>query len=284
MRWQGGRESENVDDERSSSGGGGMMLGGGGILAIVLIGWLLGADPIALLQDLQQAAPPPGPQQPVEETPEEVNLKKFVSVVLAETEDVWTELFRKQGRRYTPPQLVLFRGQIASACGLSSAAVGPFYCPGDQRVYLDLSFYQELHDRFHAQGEFAQAYVIAHEVGHHVQNLLGISDEVSARQRQADEREANHLSVCLELQADFFAGVWAKHADELQHILEPGDIESAINCAAAIGDDRIQKQARGYVVPDSFTHGSSAQRAKWFRHGYETGDMTQGDTFNARDL
>ncbi len=284
MRWQGGRESDNVDDERSSSGGGGMMIGGGGILAIVLIGWLLGADPIALLQDLQQAAPPPGPQQPAEESPEEAQLVKFVSVVLAETEDVWTDLFRQQGRRYTPPHLELFRGQVSSACGFSSAAVGPFYCPGDQRVYLDLSFYQELHDRFHAQGEFAQAYVIAHEVGHHVQNLLGISDEVSARQRQADEREANHLSVCLELQADFFAGVWAKHADELQHILEPGDIESAINCAAAIGDDRIQKQARGYVVPDSFTHGSSAQRAKWFRHGYETGDMTQGDTFNAKDL
>ncbi|HWB00079.1 MAG TPA: neutral zinc metallopeptidase [Pirellulales bacterium] len=276
MRWQGGRESENVDDQRQ--------FGGGGVLVLLLIGWLLGADPLALLQDLQQAAPPPGPQQPAASSPEEEQLKQFVSVVLAETEDVWTELFRAQGLRYRDPHLVLFRGQIQSACGFSSAAVGPFYCPEDERVYLDLSFYQELHDRFHAQGEFAQAYVIAHEVGHHVQKLLGISDEVRARQARADQREANHLSVCLELQADFFAGVWAKHADDLRHILEPGDIESALNCAAAIGDDRLQKQSRGYVVPDSFTHGTSAQRARWFRRGYETGDMRAGDTFNAREL
>ncbi|HEX4130476.1 MAG TPA: neutral zinc metallopeptidase [Pirellulales bacterium] len=284
MRWQGGRESDNVEDERGSFGGGTLILGGGGTLLLLLVAWLFGADPLALLQDVQQAAPPTGPQQPVDFSPEEQELKKFVSVVLAETEDVWTGLFQKQGLQYRKPHLVLFRDRINSACGLSSAAVGPFYCPEDERVYLDLSFFRELHDRFQAQGEFAQAYVIAHEVGHHVQKLLGITEQVEERRQRADRREANHLSVCLELQADFFAGVWAKHADELRHILEPGDIESALTCAAAIGDDRLQKQAQGYVVPDSFTHGTSAQRARWFRRGYTTGDMRAGDTFNAEEL
>jgi predicted metalloprotease len=212
------------------------------------------------------------------------DLKKFVSVVLAETEDVWRDEFRKMNKTYRDPRLVLFSGQVDSACGFASAAVGPFYCPGDARVYLDLSFFDQLRLQFHAPGEFAQAYVIAHEVGHHVQNLLGISEQVSARRGRVSEREYNQLSVRLELQADFLAGMWAHHAQETRHILEPGDIEQGLRAATAIGDDRLQKQARGYVVPDSFTHGTSAQRVKWFRRGFESGRFTDGDTFNTDDL
>ncbi|MBS0210951.1 MAG: neutral zinc metallopeptidase [Planctomycetes bacterium] len=296
MRWEGGRESDNVEDQRGDGGGGfggfgggfggqPIMLSGTGLVILIIISLVFGLNPLELLQDAQQGAPPPpAVHAPHEAGPEEEHLKKFVSVVLAETEDVWTELFRQQGLQYRKPHLVLFNGRVASACGLSSAATGPFYCPGDERVYLDLSFYRELRQRFQAQGEFAQAYVIAHEVGHHVQKQLGINEQVQEMQRRSDRVRANHLSVCLELQADFFAGVWARHADEMQHILDPGDIESALRCAAAIGDDRLQKQAQGYVVPDSFTHGTSAQRARWFRLGYETGDMTKGDTFNAKEL
>ena len=210
-------------------------------------------------------------------------MKKFVSVVLGKTEDVWTDVFRKNGRQYREPTLVLFTDQVQSACGISGAAVGPFYCPGDQKVYIDLSFYEELRRRFNAPGDFAQAYVIAHEVGHHVQKLLGISDKVDAMQRRMSESDANQLSVRLELQADFFAGVFARYVKE-QGLLEPGDVEEALRAATAIGDDTIQKQSQGYVVPDSFTHGTSEQRLRWFRKGYDTGDIRQGDTFASTNL
>ncbi len=300
MRLEGERESDNVEDRRGMPGGP-MVIGGGlGTLAIVVIALLLGVDPQALLNpqqgnpqqgnpqqgNPQQGNPMPGQAPAVGPAPEgaDDDLKHFVSVVLAETEDVWRDEFRKMNKTYRDPRLVLFNGQVNSACGFASAAVGPFYCPGDARVYLDLSFFDQLRSQFHAPGEFAQAYVIAHEVGHHVQNLLGISERVSARRGRVSEREYNQLSVRLELQADFLAGMWAHHAQETRHILEPGDIEQALRAATAIGDDRLQKQARGYVVPDSFTHGTSAQRVKWFRRGFESGRFTDGDTFNTDDL
>jgi predicted metalloprotease len=260
-----------------------MALGGIGMLVVVVMGLLMGVDPQALLQEVnrvQQAAP----QQEVAPNPADDELKQFVSVVLANTENVWQDLFRRAGMEYRKPKLVLFTGEVSSACGFASAAVGPFYCPADDRVYLDLSFYRELEERFDAPGDFAQAYVIAHEIGHHVQNLLGISERVSSMRRRVSEEEYNKLSVRLELQADYFAGVWAHHAEKMRHILEAGDIEEALRCASAIGDDRLQKQAQGYVVPDSFTHGTSAQRARWFRRGLESGDMRGGDTFSAKEL
>ena len=285
MRLEGERESDNVEDRRGMPGGP-MVIGGGlGTLAIVVIALLLGVDPQALLNP-QQGNPMPGQAPAVGPAPEGADdeLKHFVSVVLAETEDVWRDEFRKMNKTYRDPRLVLFSGQVDSACGFASAAVGPFYCPGDDRVYLDLGFFNQLRSQFQAPGEFAQAYVIAHEVGHHVQNLLGISEQVSAKRGRVSEREYNQLSVRLELQADFLAGMWAHHAQETRHILEPGDFEQALRAATAIGDDRLQKQARGYVVPDSFTHGTSAQRVKWFRRGFESGKFTDGDTFNTDDL
>jgi predicted metalloprotease len=285
MRWQGDRESENIDDQRGSSSRGPLMVGGGlGTLAVVVIALLLGADPIALLQQLNpgQQGGPPAAQAPID--PADDQARHFVGVVLADTEDVWTDLFRKEGMQYRKPTLVLFSGEVASACGYAQAAVGPFYCPEDERVYLDLSFFRELKERFNAPGDFAQAYVIAHEIGHHVQKQLGISDKMEALRGRVSKQEYNQLSVRLELQADFFAGVWAHHADKLKHILEAGDVENAMRCAAAIGDDRLQMQGRGYVVPDSFTHGTSAQRVRWFKKGLLTGDMNQGDTFNAKEL
>jgi predicted metalloprotease len=215
--------------------------------------------------------------------PEEEELKQFVSVVLAKSEDVWHNLFQQNGRQYREPTLVLFTDQVQSACGRTGAAVGPFYCPGDEKVYIDLSFYEELRRRFNAHGDFAQAYVIAHEVGHHVQHLLGISDRVDAMRGRISEREANQLSVRLELQADFFAGVFARYVRD-QGVLDAGDIEEALTAASAIGDDKIQRQTTGYVVPDSFTHGSSEQRLRWFKRGYDSGDIRQGDTFNTREL
>jgi hypothetical protein len=257
--------------------------GGLGTVILVVVALLLGVNPQELLQQM------PASQSATEtasrpRSPEEDQLGQFVSVVLADTEDVWRAQFQSRGRQYREPKLVLFTEQVQSACGFASAAVGPFYCPGDEKVYIDLEFYRELQDRFGAPGDFAQAYVIAHEVGHHVQNLLGISEKVHAMQQRVSEEEANDLSVRLELQADFFAGVWAYHAQKMRNILEPGDIEEALGAANAIGDDRLQKQARGYVVPDSFTHGTSAQRVRWFRRGFETGDMSQGDTFSAGNL
>ena len=286
MRWTSGRRSENVEDRRGMGGGGGgrMVMGGGlgigGVLLVLLIMYM-GGDPGAILQQAPQNQQVGVQQQ--EFSPEEEQLKDFVSVVLADTEDVWTELFRKSGREYRKPTLVLFSGQVESGCGFASAASGPFYCPADQKLYIDLAFYNMLRDRFGAPGDFAQAYVIAHEVGHHVQNLLGTMDEVQALKGRVSETEYNQLSVKLELQADFYAGVWAHHAHKARDILEQGDIEEGLRAASAIGDDALQKQSQGYVVPDSFTHGSSAQRVFWFKKGLQTGDLRQGDTFNARE-
>jgi hypothetical protein len=283
MRWKERRRSDNVEDRRHVSPRG-MAVGGGiGTLILVLAAYFLGVDPQALMQlglGDGGGAPPPGPAAGAPQD----ELAQFVSVVLADTEDVWNQLLPQLGKRYEEPTLVLFRGQVRSACGLASAAVGPFYCPGDAKLYIDLRFYEELRSRLGAPGDFAQAYVIAHEVGHHVQNLLGTSDRVHAQRSRLSEAEYNQLSVRLELQADFFAGVWAHHAQKARNILEAGDLEEALNAASAIGDDRLQKQAQGHVVPDSFTHGTSAQRVRWFRRGFETGDVRQGDTFAARDL
>jgi predicted metalloprotease len=284
MRWRGERESDNVEDRRGFSGGGRVAIGGGiGTFVIIIIALLLGADPRQLLQQVPDDAPPPTSQGSRQTNPEEDELKKFVSVVLGKTEDVWGDIFRQNGKQYREPTLVLFTGQVQSACGLGSAATGPFYCPGDQKVYIDLSFYEELRRRFKSPGDFAQAYVIAHEVGHHVQKLLGISDKVDAMQRRMSEVEANRLSVRLELQADFFAGVFARHIQK-QGLLEEGDIEEALTAASAIGDDTLQRQSTGHVVPDSFTHGTSEQRLRWFRKGFDTGDIREGDTFSATSL
>src|SRR3954469_19243863 len=281
MLWQGQRESENVDDARGSGGGRLVMGGGIGTVILVVLYLVLGGDPQALFNS-QQAQLPQSAQVDTQAPRDDAS--KFVAVVLADTEDAWNEVFRQMGRTYQEPRLVLFTDVIQSGCGFASGATGPFYCPEDRRVYIDLSFYKELRDRFGAPGDFAQAYVIAHEVGHHVQNLLGISDRVQAARGRVSEAEYNKLSVRLELQADFFAGVWAHYADRVKHIVEAGDIDEAIKAASAVGDDNLQRQSRGYVVPDSFTHGSSAQRVRWFRKGYETGDIRQGDTFAARDL
>jgi predicted metalloprotease len=284
MRWRGERESSNVEDQRGMSGGGRIAIGGGlGTLVIIIIAVLLGADPRQFLQQVPNDTAPSTSQAPRPGNTEEEELKKFVSVVLAKTEDVWQDIFRQNGKQYRDPTLVLFTGEVQSACGLGSAASGPFYCPEDQKVYIDLSFYEELRRRFRSPGDFAQAYVIAHEVGHHVQKLLGISDRVDSMQRRMSEVDANRLSVRLELQADFFAGVFARYVQK-QGLLEEGDIEEALNAASAIGDDAIQKQTSGRVVPDSFTHGTSEQRLRWFRKGFDTGDIRQGDTFSATNL
>jgi predicted metalloprotease len=280
MLWQGRRESGNVEDRRGVSGGG-LAVGGGIIGAIFLVVKFLlgGGDPSQLPQQL--------PQQSHELTAEEKaaddERAKFVKVVLADTEDRWGELFRKMGKQYNDPTLVLFRDATESGCGYASAATGPFYCPGDEKLYIDLSFYEELQQRFKASGDFPMAYVVAHEVGHHVQNLLGISEKMSNLRQQLSEGEYNKYSVKMELQADFFAGVWA-HYEKDKNLLNEGDIEEALTAAEAIGDDRLQKQAQGYVVPESFTHGTSAQRAYWFKKGYETGDINQGNTFNDPSL
>lgn len=284
MRWRGERESDNVEDQRGMGGGGRVAIGGGiGTLLIIIIAVILGADPRQLLQQLPTDTSAPTSQSSAPRNPEEEELKQFVGVVLGKTEDVWTDIFRQNGKQYREPKLVLFSDRVQSACGLGSAASGPFYCPGDQKVYIDLSFYEELRRRFSSPGDFAQAYVIAHEVGHHVQKLLGISDKVDAMQQRMSEVEANKLSVKLELQADFFAGVFARYVQK-QGLLEQGDIEEALHAASAIGDDAIQKQSSGYVVPDSFTHGTSEQRLRWFRKGFDTGDIRQGDTFSAPSL
>jgi predicted metalloprotease len=280
MRWRGRRQSENLEDRRGISGRG-IAVGGLGGIIVLVIALLLGADPQQLLEQL-----PSGEQSggaPRATTPEEEELRQFVGVVLADTEDVWAEVFRREGSDYPHPKLILFTDQVQSGCGFAGAAVGPFYCPPDQSVYIDLGFYDELKSRFQAPGDFAQAYVIAHEVGHHIQNLLGTMDRVNAAQRGMSKAEANQLSVRLELQADFLAGVWAHHA-QMKGVLDPGDIDEALRAASAIGDDRIQRQSQGYVVPDSFTHGTSEQRIRWFKKGFETGDIRQGDTFSARAL
>jgi len=288
MRWRNDRQSDNVEDRRGMSMTGRTAIGGGaGVVILVLLGLFFGVDPSRLLTNLQsmpQGAPDTATPSGLRETggPND-ELAKFVSVVLADTEDVWNDQFRRMGRSYREPKLVLFSGAVSSACGMAESATGPFYCSGDESVYIDLSFYQDLKNRFQAPGDFAQAYVIAHEVGHHVQNLLGTMDRVHSQRGRLSESENNKLSVRLELQADFLAGVWAHHANRMKEIIEPGDVEEALNAATAIGDDRLQQRSRGYVTPDSFTHGTSAQRMRWFRRGLETGDLSQGDTFAAPD-
>ena len=281
MRWKGRRESSNIEDRRGISPKG--MVGGGlGTIAVVVIILLLGGDPSDILQNITTNQPTTSSNYV--ETERNKELAQFVSVVLAETETVWHEVFRKEGEQYIEPKLVLYNGSVQSACGFSSAATGPFYCPGDEKVYIDLSFYDELQNKFKAPGDFAMAYVIAHEVGHHIQNLLGISDQVSKLRNQLSQEEYNKYSVRLELQADFLAGVWAHYEEELGNVVEVGDIDEALNAASSVGDDRIQKEMQGYVVPESFTHGTSAQRKKWFYRGYRSGDLKDGDTFNTEDL
>jgi predicted metalloprotease len=280
MKWKGRRMSGNVIDSRRSSGSGKIIGGGVGVLVLAVIVYFLGGDPGQVLQQAGNI----GTETNYEPTAAENEAADFVKVVLAETEDYWQKQFADMGKEYRQPELELFHGQINSACGGATSAVGPFYCPTNQRIYIDLDFYNELHNRFGAPGDFAMAYVIAHEVGHHVQTILGISEKVRALKERNSERDANRLSVMQELQADFMAGMWAHDADRTQGILDVGDIEEALNAAEAIGDDKLQKQSQGYVVPDAFTHGTSAQRQYWFKKGYETGDITQGDTFNADDL
>jgi uncharacterized protein len=289
MRLDGERESENVEDQRSQNRAPLVVGGGLGTIVLVVIIILLGGNPQQLLNQLAQnqnqnaqlgglppnAGPGAGPA-----VAQEDDLKKFVSQVLAETEDVWRDLFHEMGREYQDPKLVLFTGQVESTCGYASAASGPFYCPGDQKVYIDLSFYDDLKRRFHAPGEFAEAYVIAHEIGHHVQKQLGISRKVEEMRGRVSKEEFNQYSVRLELQADFLAGVWANHAQKMKNILDPGDVEQALTAASAIGDDRLQMQAKGYVVPDSFTHGTSKQRVRWFMKGFRSGRVSDGDTFS----
>ena len=291
MRWQDYRRSDNVE-EGSSSGpsmfGGGLRLSGGAIILVVVVSLLLGKNPLEMLALLtgdgggpvvQTQAPQTAPRAPAANDPQ----TEFVSRVLGDTEDVWGGIFQQMGTRYQPPKLTLYHGQIASACGFSSAAAGPFYCPGDRKVYLDLSFFQELSQRFGAPGDFARAYVIAHEIGHHVQNQLGLMDAAQQRMASSSDRSRNDMSVRLELQADCLAGVWG-HSSMQRNIIDAKDVESGMAAAAAVGDDRIQKQTRGYVVPEGFTHGSSAQRTKWFRTGLDSGDLRQCDTFAARNL
>ena len=287
MRWKGGRRSQNVEDRRGTRMGRGAAaggVGGLGFLIIVVLYMLLGGDPTQLVEQMPQAGGPSASTSTGPPPPGQEELADFVSVVLADTEDTWNPIFASIGRQYEEPKLVLFTGQVRSACGMAGAAMGPFYCPGDHKLYIDLSFYDELQKRFRAPGDFAQAYVIAHEVGHHVQNLLGINSEVSAMQRRVSKTEANEISVRLELQADCMAGVWGYHTQRARNMLEAGDLEEALNAASAIGDDRIQRESTGRVVPDSFTHGSSAQRVKWFRTGFESGDVAACDTFRVANL
>ena len=283
MRWREMRRSDNVEDRRGMSmGGAGIKLGGGGLLLIVVLSLLTGTNPLDLISGLEQAGGPStidsGPER---KPPADDPQSDFIRAILGDSEDTWSRLFSQGGGTYEPPRLILFSGAVQSACGQASAAVGPFYCPPDRSVYLDLQFFQELSERFGAPGEFARAYVVAHEIGHHVQNLLGVSERVQRQRTRMDQASANALSVRLELQADCYAGVWG-HSAARRNILEPGDVEAALAAATAIGDDRLQKRSRGFVVPESFTHGSSAQRVQWFRTGLETGDVRRCDTFAAR--
>ncbi|WP_027013901.1 KPN_02809 family neutral zinc metallopeptidase [Comamonas composti] len=288
MRWDGNRESENVEDRRSGGGGspvfGGRSIGIGTVVIALVGGWVLGVNPLTILGFLSGGSPAQVQQAPARKPPVDDRLARFVSTTLADTEDVWRQLFREGGAQYVDPKLVLFRGSTPTACGAGQAAMGPFYCPADRKVYIDLGFYETLRNQLGAPGEFAQAYVIAHEVGHHVQNLLGISGKVDQARGRVSKVEYNRLSVKLELQADCLAGVWAHHAQEARQILENGDVESAMNAAAKIGDDALQRAQTGQVVPDSFTHGTSAQRQRWFGTGLRTGTIKSCDTFSAASL
>jgi uncharacterized protein len=282
MRWEGRRQSQNIEDRRGMRFGraGGIGLG---TIVLALVAAYFGVDPSVVLQNTQPSGQQ-AEQVPYQESAEEAHLREFVATVLADTEDAWGAIFSAAGRTYEQPSLVLFSGAVQSACGFAQAAVGPFYCPGDRQVYIDLSFYQDLQSRFGAPGDFAQAYVVAHEVGHHVQTLLGIAERNMAARQRASEAEANALSVRQELQADCFAGIWAHNADRTRQLLETGDIEEGLNAAAAIGDDRLQKQSKGYISPESFTHGSSEQRVRWFKRGFESGSVESCDTFATRNL
>ena len=284
MRWSDSRRSENIQDRRGVRLGGPVGLGIGGVL-LAMVAVYCGVDPTVVSAFLDgQGGPARTTNVPVNESPAEAELRDFVSAVLAETEDVWNDQFAQRGERYAEPDLVLFREGVESACGIASSAVGPFYCPSDGSVYLDLAFMDDLRTQLGAPGDFAQACVIAHEVGHHVQNLLGISEQVRARQQRADDAAANELSVRLELQADFMAGLWVHHAERMSRILEQGDLEEALNAASRIGDDVLQRRATGRVTPDSFTHGTAAQRVRWLRKGIESGRLEDGDTFGAAGL
>jgi uncharacterized protein len=283
MKWEGNRESDNVEDRRGSGGGGfglgGRSIGIGTVVVALVASYLFGIDPGTVLSILSGGgSPTPVQQAPAERPPANDQLAKFVSTVLADTEDTWSELLKASGQAYVKPKLVLFSGTTPTACGTGQTASGPFYCPGDQKVYIDLAFYRLMQQRFQVAGDFAQAYVIAHEVGHHVQNLLGVMEKVDGVRRRASAAQANALSVQLELQADCLAGVWAKHS---RIKLEAGDLEEALNAASAIGDDALQRQTQGYVVPDSFTHGSSAQRVRWFRRGVDSGEVNACNTFDS---
>lgn len=290
MRMDDHRESDNIEDRRGRSGGGGLRLGGGkmglGTIAIALIAsYFLGINPMTVLSMLAGGGMPAIEQQaPASRPPADDPTAIFVSRVLASTEDTWNQAFREMGKEYQEPKLVLFSGSTPTACGTGQSAMGPFYCPGDQKVYIDLTFFRELKDQFKAPGEFAQAYVVAHEVGHHVQHLLGIADQVQQAKQRVGETEGNALSVRMELQADCLAGVWGKRTDTMKSVLEPGDLEAALTAASAIGDDRLQQQSQGRIVPESFTHGSSAQRMRWFRRGFDSGDFNQCNTFKAKQL
>jgi predicted metalloprotease len=283
MKWQGRRQSTNVEDRRGMRPGGKTTLGCGGIIIVVVLALVFNQNPLQLLETVSQVAPSTT-ESSYTPSAEEDELAGFVKVVLADTEEVWSRVFAEQGAEYREPVLVLFSGGVQSACGMASSATGPFYCPADEKLYIDLSFYNDLKNKFGAPGDFAMAYVVAHEVGHHVQNLVGNTDRVHSRRNQVSQSEYNQLSVRLELQADFYAGLWAHHAENMFNSLEEGDIEEALNAANAIGDDRLQQQSQGRVVPDAFTHGTSAQRVRWFRRGYETGEMSEGDTFSAMNL
>lgn len=287
MRWRGGRRSTNIEDRRGSRAKSGLLGGGIGTIVLVLVAMYFGVDPSFLIEGMQSAnVGSTSANRPTAEDLENDPLADMVSVVIADTEDVWKEIFAAQGRRYQEPTLVMFTGSTRSACGLGQAAMGPFYCPADQKAYIDLGFYEDMRSRFKAPGDFAQAYVIAHEIGHHVQNLLGVSGKVHQLKQQVSQAEANRLSVRLELQADCFAGVWANRAHHTARniTLEAGDVEEALNAASAIGDDRLQRQSRGTVVPESFTHGTSEQRQRWFRAGLESGNPDACDTFSASRL
>jgi len=284
MKWQGGRRSSNIEDRRGMRPRGGLVGGGIGTILIIIAALYFGVDPSFLIEGMQSSNVSTSGTQPTADDLRNDPLADMIAVVIADTEDVWGELFANQGRRYEQPTLVLFTGSTRSACGLGQAAMGPFYCPADKKAYIDLGFYEEMRTRFRAPGDFAQAYVIAHEIGHHVQNLLGVSNKVRQMQAQAGKAEGNQLSVRLELQADCLAGVWANRADKARGILESGDIEEALNAASAIGDDRLQKQTRGTAVPESFTHGTSTQRQHWFRTGLQSGDPDSCDTFSVASL
>jgi predicted metalloprotease len=276
MRWQDLRRSGNVEDRRGMSGGGKVAIGGIGAIILLAIGLLTGQDPGEILSNIQGSQTTAQTQERAPGPRPDDKTADFVSAVLGSTEDVWSEVYTANGSKYEEPTLQMFENASQSACGSASSAMGPFYCPADHKVYIDLSFCDELRERFNAPGEFAVAYVVAHEVGHHVQNLMGISEQVQQQRQRMSDAEYNKLSVKLELQADFLAGVWANHAQKMENILEPGDLEAALNAANAIGDDKLQKESQGYIVPDAFTHGTSEQRKYWFKKGFDTGDISQG--------